>query len=107
MTKLEMADAPPPLRGWLARAKRKPAVLTLHGRPVAALTPIDEGEWERVVVALHPGFQRLLQESRDRCPPGKGISTAEMRRRLGRRRDATAARSRRGPARKARASARG
>lgn len=103
MTKLEMADAPPPLRGWLASTKRKPAVLTVHGRPVAALTPIDDGEWERLVVALHPGFQRLLRESRERCPPGKGISTAEMRRRLARRQGATAARPRRGPARRARA----
>jgi hypothetical protein len=46
------------------------------------------GNGERLALAVHPTFRRILAESRQRCKPGQGISTAELRRRLKRRRAA-------------------
>jgi len=55
----------------------EPVVLTIKGRPVA--------------VSRHPAFRSILEQSRERCRAGQGISTEEMRRRLKRRRAAAAA----------------
>lgn len=87
---VEMAEAPVSLRGWVTRARKVPVVLTVHGRPAVALTPLRGGDWERLVLEAHPAFRRILEESRRRCKPGQGISTAEMRRRLKQRRLAEA-----------------
>ena len=86
MMLVEMAEAATSLRTLVSRARREPVVLTLRGRPVVALTPIEDGDWENLVVASHPAFRRLMKQSRERCKPGQGISTEEMRRRLKRRR---------------------
>ena len=99
MILVEITEAPASVKGWVARARKVPVVLTIKGRPVAAVTPLDEGDWERLVVSCHPAFRRILEQSRAGCPAGQGISTEEMRRRLKRRRAAAAARpsSRRAP----------
>ena len=97
---VEMAEAPVWLRGWVTKARKVPVVLTVDGRPAVALTPLRDGDWERLVLAAHPAFRRILEQSRQRCKPGQGISTAEMRRRLKQRPRAGAAGSsglRRGP----------
>jgi hypothetical protein len=86
MMLVEMADAASSLRAWVTRARKEPVVLTLKGRPMVALTPIEDGDWENVIVAAHPAFRKLLTRSRQRCKPGQGISTEQMRRRLERRR---------------------
>jgi hypothetical protein len=59
---------------------------------------------ETLALAAHPALPRILEESRQRCKPGQGISTAEMRQRLKQRRlgDSSPGRRRvRRPARKA------
>jgi hypothetical protein len=90
MILVEMTEAPESVKSWVARARKVPVVLTMKGRPVAAVTPLDEGDWERLVVSCHPAFRRMIEESRERCRAGQGISTEEMRRRLKRRRTAAA-----------------
>ena len=92
MILVEMTEAPASVKGWVARARKVPVVLTINGRPVAAVTPLDEGDWERLVVSCHPSFRSIIEQSRERCRAGQGISTEEMRRRLKRRRAAAAAR---------------
>ena len=88
MMLVEMAEAPASLRNWVTKARKVPVILTVDGRPAVALTPLQDGDWERLALAVHPTFRRILAESRQRCKPGQGISTAEMRRRLKRRRAA-------------------
>jgi prevent-host-death family protein len=91
MILVEMTEAPASVKGWVAKARKGPVVLTVKGRPVAAVTPLDEGDWERLVVSGHPAFRKMIEESRERCGAGQGISTEEMRRRLKRRRAAAVA----------------
>jgi antitoxin (DNA-binding transcriptional repressor) of toxin-antitoxin stability system len=48
MILVEMTDAPSSVKSWVAKARKAPLVLTVKGRPVAAVTPLDEGAWERL-----------------------------------------------------------
>jgi antitoxin (DNA-binding transcriptional repressor) of toxin-antitoxin stability system len=58
--RVETAEAPASLRGWVTRARKVPVVLTVNGRPVVALMPLRDGDWERLVLAAHPAFRRIL-----------------------------------------------
>lgn len=91
MVLVEMTEVPESVKSWVAKARKGPVVLTVNGRPVAAVTPLDEGDWERLVVSGHPAFRSIIEQSRAGCPAGQGISTEEMRKRLKRRRAAAAA----------------
>jgi hypothetical protein len=58
-------------------------VVTRRGKPILAVTPIRKGDWESLAVATSPKFLAIVERSRASHKPGTGISTAEMRRRLG------------------------
>ncbi|HEY3119388.1 MAG TPA: hypothetical protein VGL15_02105 [Vicinamibacteria bacterium] len=53
-----------------------------RGKPVLGLTPVT-GDWESAVVANNPAFLAIVGRSRASLDAGKGILTAELRRRLG------------------------
>ena len=57
-------------------------VLTQNGKPVAAVVPIGDVDLESLSLGTNPDFLALIEESRRRCPPGRGISTQEMRARF-------------------------
>jgi antitoxin (DNA-binding transcriptional repressor) of toxin-antitoxin stability system len=65
--------------------------LTVGGRPVAILQPLvpfvligdDEVDLETVTLSTHPQFLELIEQSRQRHKTEGGISTEEMRQRLG------------------------
>jgi hypothetical protein len=58
-------------------------VVTLRGKPVAVLTPIGpDTDLENLAVANDRGFRALIRRSRRRHPPGSGLTTAEVRRKL-------------------------
>jgi prevent-host-death family protein len=42
---------------------RRPALITRHGRPVAALVPVDEGELEDWILANAPEFVRSMRQA--------------------------------------------
>lgn len=50
---------------------RKPALITRHGKPVAALVPVDESELEDWVLANTPGFVRAMSEADREIAAGK------------------------------------
>ena len=56
-------------------------VVTRGGKPVLALTSIKGGDWETVALATNPKFMAIIERSRKSREPG--LSTEEMRRRLG------------------------
>lgn len=41
----------------------KPAVITRHGRPVAALVAVDEGDLEEWILANAPEFVRAMKKA--------------------------------------------
>jgi len=84
MKRLEMAEATAPLTEYVREVGTEPLILTVEGKPVAALVPIDNADLETVTLGTHPKFLALIERSRAQLKQRGGLSTAEMRRRLGR-----------------------
>ncbi|MBI3409692.1 MAG: hypothetical protein HY040_15230 [Planctomycetes bacterium] len=58
-----------------------PVVLTERGKPVAALVALENVDLETVLLSTNPRFMELIERSRRRVR-AEGGSSAEMRRRL-------------------------
>jgi prevent-host-death family protein len=82
MKTLEMAQATAPLADYARDAAREPVIVTVRGRPVAALMPIENADRETVTLSTNPHFLALIERSRSRQATEGGISSEEMRRRL-------------------------
>jgi prevent-host-death family protein len=83
MKTLEMAKAKAPLSEYAKNVRKEPLVLTVDGKPVAALVPIENADLETVALSTNPRFLALIERSRVRQKSEEGISGTEMRRRLG------------------------
>jgi antitoxin (DNA-binding transcriptional repressor) of toxin-antitoxin stability system len=83
MKTLEADQATAPLAEYARDVKNEPLILTIGGKPVAALVSIENADLETVILSTHPQFLALIQRSRGRQKAEGGISNAEMRRRLG------------------------
>jgi len=60
-----------------------PLVVTRNGQPVAVLLPIDNADLETVSLSSNPRFMDLIERSRSRQREEGGLSSGEVRRRLG------------------------
>lgn len=90
-----MDDAAAPLADLVRQARREPVVITVRGKAVAALAAIGTNtDLENLLVSNDPRFRALIARSRARNPPGTGLSTAEVRRRLKQRRSHGSGRAR-------------
>ena len=74
MKTLEMAQATAPLAEYAQNVDKEPVVLTLGGRPVAALVAIENADLETVTLSTHPQFLALVERSRARQRAEGGIS---------------------------------
>lgn len=83
MKTLEMAEATGSLAEYARDVDKEPLVLTVGGKPVAALVPVRNADLETATLSTHPQFLRLIERSRSRQREQGGISSTEMRRRLG------------------------
>ncbi|MCK4485635.1 MAG: type II toxin-antitoxin system prevent-host-death family antitoxin [Desulfobacterales bacterium] len=83
MNIVEIEDAKDSLRNYAQRVKDHPIVITDHGRPVAALLPLDNTDIETATLSTNPKFLALIERSRRRQTTEGGISSQEMRKRLG------------------------
>jgi hypothetical protein len=83
MKRIDVADATHTLSDYAKKGLKETLVVTRGGKPVLALTPIKKGDWERIAIATNPKFLAIIERSRASHKPGTGISTEEMRRRLG------------------------
>ncbi len=83
MRTLEMVKATAPLVEYARDISIEPVILTVNGKPVAALVSIENADLETVTLSTHSQFLALIERSRARQKAEGGISSAEMRRRLG------------------------
>lgn len=83
MKTLDLAKATAPLADYARDVGKEPVVLTSGGRPVAALVAIENADLETVALSNHPRFLAVIERSRARQKSEGGISSGEMRRRLG------------------------
>ena len=83
MKKHEIVEATRPLADYVRNLSGEPVMLTMGGKPVAALVPIENADLETVTLSSHPGFMSLIERSRVKQLGEGGISGAEMCHRLG------------------------
>ena len=83
MKSVEMKQATATLADYAREAEKEPVIVTENGRPVAALMPIRNADRETVTLGTNPQFLALIERSRRRHQAEGGISSDEMRRRLG------------------------
>ena len=89
MKTLEMAEAKAPLSEYAREATKEALVLTQKGTPILALIPLPpHTDLENLAVTTHPTFQAIIQRSEERYRAEGGVSTAQVRRQLARRRAA-------------------
>lgn len=82
MKTLEVAKAKAPLSKYVRDVSKEPMILTVDGKPVAALVSIENADLETVTLSTHPQFLAIIERSRTRQKLEGGISSKEMRRRL-------------------------
>jgi len=80
---LEMTEATRSLASYTSEVAEEPLVVTADGQPVAALMGIANADLETVSLSTNPRFIALIEHSREQQKREGGISSAEMRRRLG------------------------
>lgn len=82
MKTVEVAKATLPLADYTKEVKKQPVIVTVKGKPVAALVSISNADIETVSLSNNPKFINLIERSRSRQKSEGGISTEEMRYRL-------------------------
>lgn len=88
MKVLELTKATAPLATYAQKVNREPVILTDCGKPIAALVSLDDADLETATLSTNPRFLALIERSRARMKSKGGISSHEMRRRLGLKRTA-------------------
>lgn len=83
MKHIDLADATGPLAGFARSAAKGAVVVTRRGKPLAAVIPVDEGDYEALSLSTNPRFLEILARSRARLEAEGGIPLAEMYSRLG------------------------
>ena len=61
----------------------EPLLLTDHGRVVATIVPADEQDAESMLLSISPNFGAILERSRRRLESEGGLSSEQVRKRLG------------------------
>ena len=82
MKTVEMTKAKSSLADYAKEVTKEPVIVTVKGKPVAALVGIKNADKETVSLSNNPQFLALIERSRKRQRTKGGISTEEMRHRL-------------------------
>ncbi|MCX7015847.1 MAG: hypothetical protein NTW86_25385 [Candidatus Sumerlaeota bacterium] len=83
MKTIERAEATESLAKYTEHVEDFPLVITEHGQPIAALLPVPNADIETVSLSSNQEFLDLISRSRGRIRAEGGISSQEMRKRLG------------------------
>jgi antitoxin (DNA-binding transcriptional repressor) of toxin-antitoxin stability system len=80
---VEKAEATATLAAYAEAIGSGTVIITDQGKPVAALVAIENADLETVALSTNRQFIELIERSRARIQAEGGISSEEMRRRLG------------------------
>ena len=83
MKTLEIAEANATLAEYTSNLTSEPIIITSNGEPIAALVTLENVDLETISLSTNPKFMALIERSRARLRSEGGISSTEMRRRLG------------------------
>jgi len=80
---LDITEAIQPLAEYAQQVDIGPIVVTIEGQPVAVVVAIGNADLETISLSTNPQFLALIERSRAHQESEGGISSDEMRRRLG------------------------
>lgn len=83
MKTLELTKATAPLADYVRHMGKGPMVFTSRHKPIAALILVKNTDLEDLLLSANPKFMAMIERSRARHKSEGGISSEEMRRRLG------------------------
>lgn len=83
MKTLAVERATAPLSEYVRAVAKGPLLLTVRGRPVAALLDVRDVDTESLSLANNPRFVAIIERSRARLRAEGGIPLAEVRREFG------------------------
>jgi len=83
MKVVESAKATDTLAEYADRVSEEPVIVTVKGKPIAALVAIENADLETLSLSTNPHFLSLIEKSRKRQEMEGGITSQEMRTRLG------------------------
>src|SRR5262249_49592411 len=63
-------------------AKTEIVVLTQKGKPLAAVKPLSESDWESLAISSDPHFQKIIEEARQSYQENGGIGIEDLRKEL-------------------------
>jgi antitoxin (DNA-binding transcriptional repressor) of toxin-antitoxin stability system len=61
----------------------EPLVVKKNGKPIAALVPLTDMDWESFAVSTNPTFRKIIEEARKSFKLHGGLSTEEVCEQLG------------------------
>ncbi len=80
---LDIAEATAPLAEYTRDVATDPVVVTVGGKPVAALVAVENADLETVSLGSDPKFLAIIERSRLNHRAEGGISSKAIRGRLG------------------------
>jgi len=80
---IDLTDATQPLADYVEQVDGGSIVVTKNGHPIAAIVALPNTDLETAALSQNPQFLAIIERSRARYAQEGGISSAEMRRRLG------------------------
>ena len=80
---VEIAEANATLAEYTSGLSEEPVIITSNGQPIAALVTLENVDLETVALSSNPKFIELIERARARRRAEGGISSTEMRHRLG------------------------
>jgi len=83
MKTLDVSKATAPLSQYARALDQEPLVLTDGDQPIAALMPIDDADLETIALGSNSKFLALLEKARAQRRAGAGLTTDEVREKLG------------------------
>jgi antitoxin (DNA-binding transcriptional repressor) of toxin-antitoxin stability system len=83
VNKVEITKATASLAEYVQGLTKEPLVVTLAGKPVAALVPVEGMDLETLSVGTNPDFLDLIEQSRRRYREEGGMSSEEIRKHFG------------------------
>ena len=83
MKLVEIAEANATLAEYTSALAEEPVIITSNGQPMAALVSLENADMETISLSTNPKFRELIERSRSRRRSEGGISSADMRRKLG------------------------
>ena len=79
MKTIEATKSKTTLEEYLQNLTDEPLLITVKGKPVAALISVENIDLETAKLSSHPDFIKIIERARSRYKSEGGISSKEMR----------------------------